>query len=352
MLVVLCSKQTRVEHVAKRVADDTWGEMSDHRDSGRGWVDHPAFPTRTIHSDFDEAKAGRSSDLSVKRNLGLLLARLHGWNKIAFVDDDITVSRTDDIARLAGQLDEHQVAGMVVRQFPDNSVVCHARRLAGGSQDVFVTGAVLGVHCNDLPLSFFPDIYNEDWFFFAKDAATRKLPRVGQAVQLEYDPFASPDRARQEEFGDLLAEGLYALLGEGRPPNVPFDEQLREATRTYWDRFIDARRQVMTEIGAALCRFADGDPGNRQIRSALDSLAAAENLLNCTITPDLCVEFLDAWREDLADWQRTSSGVANMGGTRQAMDFLEMKTWRLAEFGASEVDDLRGSGRFTSPVGA
>ena len=86
---------------------------------------------------------------------------------------------------------------MVVREFPDNSVVCHARRLAGLAQDVFVTGAVLGVHCNSLPLSFFPDIYNEDWFFFAKEAAARKLPRVGHARQAEYDPFASPDRARR-----------------------------------------------------------------------------------------------------------------------------------------------------------
>ena len=109
---------------------------------------------------------------------------------------------------------------MVVEQHPDNSVVCHARRLAGMSQDVFVTGAVLGVHCNNLPLSFFPDIYNEDWFFFAEEAAPRRLPRVGRARQLEYDPFANPDRARREEFGDLLAEGLYALFGEASPEHV------------------------------------------------------------------------------------------------------------------------------------
>jgi hypothetical protein len=77
----------------------------------------------------------------------------------------VTLARTDNVARLAEQLDRYQVAGMIVRNFPDNSVVCHARRDAGLPQDVFWTGAVLGVHCNNLPLSFFPDIYNEDWFF-------------------------------------------------------------------------------------------------------------------------------------------------------------------------------------------
>ena len=90
-------------------------------------------------------------------------------------------SRTDSIARLAGQLDRHQVAGMIVKSYPDNSVVCHARRDAGLRQDVFLTGAVLGVHCNNLPLSFFPDIYNEDWVFFAPEAASRQLPSVGCA---------------------------------------------------------------------------------------------------------------------------------------------------------------------------
>jgi hypothetical protein len=346
-LVLLCSKQTRVEQVAQRVAS-TPGSKCLIVPIAKGWT-HSAFPSRTSEPEFADANGGRESDLSLKRNLGLLLARLHGWNKIAFVDDDIRLSKTDHVARLAGQLDACQVAGMVVSRFPDNSVVCHARRLATLSQDVFLTGAVLGVHCNNLPLSFFPNIYNEDWFFFAEEAATRRLPRVGQAVQEEYDPFASPDRASREEFGDLLAEGLFALFGEG-DPSVPFNEQLCGATRTYWDRFIEARRDFVIETSTVLRRFANEDPGNRRICSALASLEAAKSKLDDPISPDLCVSFLDAWRADLGDWQRFSTGVNNVGSTCEAMDFLELKNWRLAEFGAAEVDDLRGSRRFTSPV--
>ena len=259
MLVVLCSKQTRVEHVAKRVAN-TPGAKCLIIPILEGWT-HAAFPSRTADPVFADAKAGRASDLSLKRNLGLLLARLRGWNKIAFVDDDITLSQTDNIARLAGQLDAHQVAGMVVDKYPDNSVVCHARRLAGMRQDVFLTGAVLGVHCNSLPLSFFPDVYNEDWFFFAKEAGARMLPRVGTARQLEYDAFASPERARQEEFGDLLAEGLYALFGEA-DPGMTLDEQLRGATKGYWDRFIQARQDVLIETRTAI--GTSRRPGSRK----------------------------------------------------------------------------------------
>jgi hypothetical protein len=334
-LVVLCSKQTKIEQVARRVAR-TPRARSLIVPIPEGWM-HSEFPSRTSANEFRRANAHRLSDLSAKRNLGLLLARLRGWNKIAFVDDDITLSRTDNIARLAGQLDNHQVAGMRVSRFPDNSVVCHARRLAGFAQDVFVTGAVLGVHCNSLPLSFFPDIYNEDWFFFAEEAATRTLPRVGHAKQAEYDPFDTPDRARCEEFGDLLAEGLYALIGD-KDPTMPFANQLCGTSATYWSRFIDARYQLMAETKSNLYRFTYPGVGNGFVSAAIDSLRAAENQLD-TITPDLCVDFVMAWQDDRAQWQSFSNGVNNVGNIRAAVDFLELKTWTLVEFGGVVDED-------------
>ena len=341
-LVILCSKEARADQVAELVArtqcarslivqmPDTWR--------------HPALPISTSDAEFQKASAHRGSGLSGKRNLGLLLARLRGWNKIAFVDDDIKVSRPDHIARLAGQLDEHQVVGMVVREYPDNSVVCHARRLARFSQDVFVTGAVLGIHCNSLPLSFFPDIYNEDWFFFAEKAATRRLPSAGEARQTAYDPFESPDRARREEFGDLLAEGLYALIGEGHP-DQSLGEQLEAATASYWERFIDARFKVLAETMGVLDTFLDRDPADHRTFAALASLRAAECQLE-TIAPEVCESFLHAWRADLADWQRSCSSLNLVGSTQEIMDFLGLKTWTHVGFRTPVVSSHRLRGRF------
>jgi hypothetical protein len=272
-----------------------------------------------------------------------LLARLHGWNKIVFVDDDVTLSRTDNVARLAGQLDRYQMAGMIVRDYPDNSVVCHARRAAGFQQDVFLTGAVLGVHCNNLPLSFFPDIYNEDWFFFAREAASRQLRRVGQATQLEYNPYASPDRARREEFGDLLAEGLFALMGDA-DPSVRFGELLRAANEAYWSRFIEARRNVITKTMTLLRVAAERNGDHGHLSSAVVSLAAAQHHLDHMITADDCVSFVDAWQYDLEEWQRFASGVNNVESTRDAMDFLQLSTWTHAEFGGASSQSNGASG--------
>ena len=104
-----------------------------------------------------------------------------------------------------------------------------------------MTGAVLGVNTSDLPLQFFPDIYNEDWFFFAETAARHRLTNAGEARQAEYDPFDSPVRAEHEEFGDLLAEGLYSLMEDINDPALPYARLLSCATGSFWRAFIDAR---------------------------------------------------------------------------------------------------------------
>jgi hypothetical protein len=331
LVVILCSKQTRAEDVEQLVSR-TPGARSLIVTIPDTW-DHPEFPQRTSAKKFQQASSYRDSDLSAKRNIGLLIARSHGWNKIAFIDDDVRLRGIRNIARLAGQLDDHQVAGMLVLRHPDNSVVCHARRLARLRQDVFVTGAVLGVHCNSLPLSFFPDIYNEDWFFFAREAAARDLRSVGYARQAQYDPFDCADRARREEFGDLLAEGLYALM-DTADESMPMYRGAA-ATTAYWSRFIDARRDVLGKTSSLLTDFQDQEVGGK-VKSALASLAAAETQLNM-ITPDLCVSFIEDWWSDVIDWQKFSSGVNDMGNTRDAMKLLNLEAWILVTADTDEV---------------
>jgi hypothetical protein len=208
---------------------------------------------------------------------------------------------------------------------------------------------VLGVHCNNLPLSFFPDIYNEDWFFFAREAASRELSTVGQATQLDYDPYASPDRARGEEFGDLLAEGLFALMGEA-DPSVRFGDQLRAADEAYWSRFIEARHDVITEAMALLSFTVERNGDDGRLSSALISLAAARNQLDHMIRAEDCVSFVDAWQDDLEEWQRFSSDVNNVESTRDAMDFLQLSTWTRAEFGGVSSQSNGASGWLSNVI--
>lgn len=315
MLVVLGSRHSRVDEVAELVASSP-GSRAMIVEMPAGYR-HDFVPARSSGASFRAVSAERDSDLSVKRNVGLLLARLQGWNKIMFLDDDVIVKHAD-LARLSVQLDRHQTAGLVCYSFPDNSVVCHANRLRGARQDVFVTGAALGVHCADHPLPFFPDIYNEDWFFFYEAAARRSLPKVGTARQREYRPFDDPGRARREEFGDLLAEGLYAHISAG--------DDLGTATRDYWQDFLGARGELLESIQADL-----SDIETNEAVQALGSIRAASDQL-ARITPEHCVEFLDAWQQDQRAFAAGAAKLANVGSAVEAFDFLQLRSWRVAAF--------------------
>jgi hypothetical protein len=222
---------------------------------------------------------------------------------------------------------------MTCRSFADNSVVCHARRLAGFEQDVFVTGAVLGANCSHLPLPFFPDIYNEDWFFFADAAAHRRLTNVGEARQAPYDPF-TPRRARHEEFGDLLAEGLYLLLEDFRRtvrlrrPGDFFSEIAKLAGEKYWTTFIDVRRKDLADTQERLRGFIMQDHCSDSVFTAIKSLEAADALYaSNAITAPRCTEFLEAWVRDMHRWNGIFLRTANLGTFVDAMDWLGIDAW-------------------------
>ncbi|TDO50742.1 hypothetical protein EV643_104239 [Kribbella sp. VKM Ac-2527] len=335
-LVALCSRLAKAEKVAERV-EATFGARALIVDVPHGYqlLGHRHL---TADASFRRANAERSSDLSVKRNIGLVLAHLRHWNKILFIDDDIYLSQRD-VARFSTSLDRHPVAAMASKYFPDNSVVCHARRMAGFAQDVFVGGAVLGVNTQHPAVSFFPDIYNEDWFFFARHAAARSLPKIGEARQDEYDPFADPRRAAHEEFGDLLGEGLYALFN-GMPGWELKDHLKVAASSRYWQLFIEDRRSMISEtfhrISAARHRtISQGSSAKRSL------LRAAEQLE--LITPDLCVDFIQKWQIDDNRWQQIVPRRGTVLSERDAMDELDLTNWISCGYGTA----LRSSGSRT-----
>jgi hypothetical protein len=319
-LVVLASRQANIgklaEHIGRHpLAKGIVADLTDY-----------TLPISfgTSSTRFTGANGQRSSDLSVKRNFGLLLARALGWKNVVYIDDDISVS-SEGIARLVNQLNSNEVAGKVCRQFPDNSVAFHARRLAKLPQDNFVTGAVLGVACGRRALPFFPDIYNEDWFFFGDLAATRKLVDTGEAYQKPYDPYETPDRARTEEFGDLLAEGLYALIESS---GQSFSDVVGHARHGYWEKFIQVRRDELGDIRTRLKGFLSHDNLGDDVPKAIGSLSAADALYTGGhITADICVEFLEELQRDTKTWQDFYLEVSPCRDLAEAVKSLGATTW-------------------------
>jgi len=235
----------------------------------------------------------RRTDLSLKRNLALTFSHMLGWSRILFLDDDITRLNPDDVRKASGLLDTYNAVGLQIGGFPDNSVVCYAYRQAGGEQQSFVGGGALAVAL-ERSRSFFPDIYNDDWFFLL-DGDKRLQPTAvtGQVVQYPYDPFRTPERARAEELGDVLAEGIYWLLDQGR--------SIADADRRHWGRFLKRRARFIEGV-LSMVR-ADDALGSHEKDRRIAALKGALGRL-ALITPSLCESYLQAWTADRRQWQR------------------------------------------------
>ena len=280
--------------------------------------DHKFFQFGTtdwVKQQLPYLYAVRDSDLSIKRNIGLILARMLGWQRIFFMDDDIrdleTLALLETVSLVGvSQPPEqrHYSAGMSAAEFPDNSVVCHARRAIGEFQDVFVSGSVLAVDCA-ASFAFFPDIYNEDWLFFYRDAAKGRLGSSGHsAMQLRYDPFATPKRAAEQEFGDVIAEGLYALLEGGLGAE--------HATAEHWHQFLTDRKRILDEI------IDHSDKAPHDIREKM--MRAVETARKCLeeIQPDMCVDYIRSWQRDLRQWETTLREIPQAASIADALDRL------------------------------
>lgn len=232
--------------------------------------------------------AERVSNLSTKRNIGLLLGYLAN-QRIFFLDDDIRGLSAIRLRRASAQLDYYRVAGFLSTAVPDNSVVCHAYRLAGGKQEIRIAGSALGVNATTVQ-SFFPDIYNEDWLFLYDIIKARDAVLIGAVRQLPYNPF-NPQRAMTEEFGDVLAEGLYYLLSAG--------VSLDQASDDFWRYYMWHRRRFIADTVQRLTASAMNDP---RIPQALLALGAARKRLE-VFTPRDFSTYLQDWRADDGRWR-------------------------------------------------
>jgi hypothetical protein len=254
----------------------------------------PRFRTSRLaaHKIFPRQPSSPRTDLHAKRNLGLVLSRLLGWSRVLFLDDDITELNPADVRVASGLLDTHDAVGLQVCGFPDHSVVCHAYRAAGGSQESFIGGGALAVQLDRIN-SFFPEIYNDDWFFLLDgDKGIHPVAMTGRVVQQRYEPFRNPERARAEEFGDVLAEGIYWQLDQHL--------SIADANRAHWATFLANRRQFIERV---LTMVHNSDVEAAEKARRVEALKGSLGRL-ALITPELCVDYLHAWQADLQKWQQ------------------------------------------------
>lgn len=258
------------------------------------------------------------NDVGTKRNVALLAAMNLGADHLLFLDDDISPGRVGKSGwTLDAQALRHAVpavtkpdgasaVGWELRGFDDNSVVCRAAALAGMKQRQFIGAGALLVRV-DHATPFFPAIYNEDWLFLLGMLGGVRAPRAawayaGDVRQDVYDGYR-PQRARSEELGDILGEGLMSLL------SADSGSLQRASDPRFWRQVINGRKDRITEILELLRALPGGADSDEAVRARAALGAALEVHTQIAAKTgfwlDQFVSYLAAWRNDLDSWTKT-----------------------------------------------
>lgn len=294
-LLVLCSRNAEPALVARLMAEEHVARH--HVVHMRPGYDCRLLPSAPAPTNLVELAS--RPELSRKRNLGLLVARMVGWRTVLFLDDDITLDVADLVSAQHG-LEAAAAVGFPIDDWPDNSVVDHANRASGAEQDVFVGPSALLVDMESAPLGHFPTIYDEGALFLFDTVAERRLSRYpGRARQLPYDPFREFDRGRDEEFGEVIVEGLLGFLQAPTVDACP-------TGRRYWHGFLPRRQAFLRELAGRLRAAA---PSPRQV-SALGAVHSAIRR-HAQITPNACAEFVRHWRAERDRWAQRLDRVGS-----------------------------------------
>ncbi len=223
-------------------------------------------------------------DLPAKRNYALWYARRHRLDRILLLDDDIRHLQAADLAAGANALQQFVLSGFFVDKFPDTSAIGHVELNSGEPVWTFLSGSCLFVRA-DGDLGFFPPVYNEDWLFMIPHITQGRVCSLGCVHQKEYDPFAEPLVALFQEFGEIIADGLFALVASNR--------YLERLDPEIWRELLSLRQDWLTELAT---RTSDSR------HQAIVETA----LVRCAeITEWDCVRFVSDWESDRKFWNHT-----------------------------------------------
>ena len=226
-------------------------------------------------------------DLPMKRNYVIQHALKMGYEKILLMDDDIRSVNERCLVIGADCLEDYVLAGCFVEDFLDTSVLGHLEKAAGEHIDPFLSGSFLFVRPRGVS-GFFPCLYNEDWLFMIPHIMNGSICSFGSIRQVEFDPFNDMSRPLFQEFGEVMIEGLFALLAAKQYEH-------RHEIRA-WSDIISQRREILHSLSHRLTEAKH--------QKAIATMLEANN----KITPDDCCKFVLDWETDLESWKTYIGG--------------------------------------------
>jgi len=226
-------------------------------------------------------------DLPLKRNFALVYSIQKGFQNILLVDDDISGITPKVLYKGTKALETNKIAGCLVDGFPDTSVIGHIKQKYGELYYPFLSGSFLFIKTSQVD-SFFPLIYNEDWLFMIPSINLREISAVDTVQQKPYDPFYDIGRVKLQEFGEIIAEGLFELISEAK-----YTERFNSL---FWDDYINYRRSYVSKL-------------LNQTEPRFHIFINESLKFSGQIKPVSCLHFIENWEDDLRTFNKIKNNA-------------------------------------------
>jgi len=146
--------------------------------------------------------------LGYTRNYAIILAKVLGFERVLFMDDDIIIEDNSLVYEMFDLLNNADFVSAEIKGMPDLSVVDFIIQKVGLEPYRFMSGGFLAFNLNSVA-EYFLNYYNEDWIWLFMHKPKAKLLKHGEVYQLPYDPFENEvEKALHQEFGEILVEGF------------------------------------------------------------------------------------------------------------------------------------------------
>lgn len=184
-------------------------------------------------------------NLGFNRNYAIILSKVLRYKKVLFMDEDINIKDTDIIGTVMGKLNDADFVSAKISGMTDDSVVGHMMRTCGVDVYEFLSGGFLAFNL-DAVYNYFLNYYNEDLIWLFLHEPKSKIIKYGEVYQILQDPFENAvKRALDQEFGEILADGVHVALNRG-----DFSLLMH---KTFWDAILGGRT-VEIERLMELCK--------------------------------------------------------------------------------------------------
>lgn len=178
--------------------------------------------------------------LGYNRNYSLLLSAALSFEKILWIDDDISV-RDCMINRTFSNLEEADFAGADITGMPDNSVVGHMRSQFELDPNVFLlSGGFLGINMDSIH-HYCLNCHNEDWIWMALHQPDVNFKKSGSVIQKPFNPFSSGiELALWQELGEIIKIGVL-FATERNKKDILYNEE-------FWDSIKKKSLERITDV--------------------------------------------------------------------------------------------------------